>query len=143
MTYKKEKKDRNSLKQAYQIYGFQPQVLKVNNKKLTYAIFSFHVFKIQPEKLIYHLKSIEILRQQIFLLSMIGFQQQNSLSIRGCSQIMSAAKGGGGLENADIGWLRGRKGQTNADIGWQGLANAEMTNKMSKNALKYTLTTHK
>ena len=36
---------------------------------------------------------------------------------RGCSQIMSVTKGGGGLENADNGWQRGEGGKANADYG--------------------------
>ena len=40
-------------------------------------------------------------------------------SLRACSQIMSAAKEGGGLlKNAEICWQRKEGNQANADIGW-------------------------
>ena len=55
------------------------------------------------------------------------------LAIRGYLQFFSAAEGGGDLENADIGWQRGRADQAHADIGWQmgrgGLADADITDK--------------
>ena len=55
-----------------------------------------------------------LLTNVAFELSIVGFP------LRGCSQIMSTAKGGmGGLENADNGCRRGRWGKENADNGGQ------------------------